>query len=58
MSSTEALLRPTVATLMYPAGQTQADLGQRLQLSQGQVSHKQSGGNGGSSWILSDLDRL
>ncbi|MFI5621475.1 helix-turn-helix domain-containing protein [Streptomyces sp. NPDC051567] len=56
MSSTEVLLRLTVAALMYATGETQADLGQGLRLSQGQVSRKQAGG--GSSWTLADLDRL
>ncbi|MER5764599.1 helix-turn-helix domain-containing protein [Streptomyces sp. NPDC002082] len=58
MASSEALLRLTVAALMYATGESQADLGRGLGLSQGQVSRKQSGGNGGSSWTLADLDRL
>ncbi|ORT53316.1 acyltransferase [Streptomyces sp. CB03238] len=58
MSSTERHLRLTVAALMYAAGETQADLGRGLGLSQGQVSRKQAGGSGGSSWSLRDLDRL
>ncbi|MET9700777.1 helix-turn-helix domain-containing protein [Streptomyces sp. NPDC006529] len=58
MSSSEALLRLTVAALMYATGESQADLGRGLKLSQGQVSRKQSGESGGSSWTLADLDRL
>jgi transcriptional regulator with XRE-family HTH domain len=55
MSSSERHLRLTVAALMYATGETQADLGRGLRLSQGQVSRKQAGE---SSWSLSDLDRL
>lgn len=58
MSSTEAHLRVTVAALMYATGETQADLGRGLGLSQGQVSRKQGGGAKGSSWTLGDLDKL
>ncbi|MEU3065047.1 acyltransferase [Streptomyces subrutilus] len=59
MPSTEALLRLTVAALMYATGETQADLGRGLRLSrQGQVSRKQTVSAGGSSWTLADLDRL
>lgn len=58
MPSTEALLRLTVTALMYATGETQADLGRGLRLSQGQVSRKQSGSEKGSSWTLTDLDRL
>ncbi|MGW5531713.1 acyltransferase [Streptomyces xanthochromogenes] len=58
MPSTEVNLRLTVAALMYATGETQTDLGRGLRLSQGQVSRKQSGAAGGSSWTLTDLDRL
>ncbi|SEF16566.1 BetR domain-containing protein [Streptomyces sp. 2112.2] len=58
MSSTERHLRLTVAALMYATGETQADLAKGLRLSQGQVSRKQSGKAGGSSWTLADLDKL
>ncbi|MFF7183175.1 acyltransferase [Streptomyces sp. NPDC008121] len=58
MPSTEALLRLTVAALMYATGETQADLGRGLRLSQGQVSRKQTSAAGGSPWTLADLDRL
>ncbi|WP_329224266.1 helix-turn-helix transcriptional regulator (plasmid) [Streptomyces sp. NBC_01485] len=58
MSSTEAYLRVTVTALMYATGETQADLGRGLGLSQGQVSRKQGGGPKGSSWTLGDLDKL
>ncbi|MFL4497358.1 helix-turn-helix domain-containing protein [Streptomyces sp. VTCC 41912] len=59
MRSTEQHLRLTVAALMYATGETQADLGRGLGLSQGQVSRKQSGGGTrGSAWSLADLDRL
>lgn len=43
------------AALMYAAGESQADLGRGLGLSQGQVSRKQSGT---TAWSLGDLDRL
>jgi transcriptional regulator with XRE-family HTH domain len=43
---------------MYATGETQADLGRGLRLSQGQVSRKQAGSIKGSSWTLDDLDRL
>ncbi|GAB1340835.1 hypothetical protein ACE1SV_74250 [Streptomyces sp. E-15] len=55
MTSTERHLRLTVAALMYAAGESQADLGRGLGLSQGQVSRKQSGT---TAWSLGDLDRL
>lgn len=58
MSSSEALLRLTVAALMYATGESEADLGRGLKLSQAQVSRKQSGEPGGPSWTLADLDRL
>ncbi|MFB7747422.1 helix-turn-helix domain-containing protein [Streptomyces sp. NPDC059095] len=55
MPSTEAQLRLTVAALMYATAENQTDLSRGLRLSQGQVSRKQSGG---SSWTLTDIDRL
>ncbi|MCZ4103548.1 helix-turn-helix domain-containing protein, partial [Streptomyces sp. H39-C1] len=55
MSSTEAVLRMTVAALMRATGERQDDLGRGLRLSQAQVSRKQSGR---SMWSLTDLDRL
>lgn len=58
MPSTEALLRLTVASLMYATGETQADLAAGLRLSQGQVSRKQAASGRGSAWTLADLDRL
>jgi hypothetical protein len=56
--STEQHLRLTVAALMYATGETQADLGRGIGLSQGQVSRKQGNCSRGSSWSLRDLDRL
>jgi hypothetical protein len=53
--STEEVLRDTVAALMRATGETQADLGKGLRLSQAQVSRKQVGR---SLWSLADLDRL
>ncbi|MFJ6701126.1 helix-turn-helix domain-containing protein [Streptomyces sp. NPDC091272] len=53
--SSESTLRDTVAALMRATGETQADLGSGLRLSQGQVSRKQGGA---SSWSLDDVDRL
>ncbi|MGD9482892.1 helix-turn-helix domain-containing protein [Streptomyces sp. TRM70308] len=55
MTPTERTLLLTVAALMYATGETQADLGRGLGLSQGQISRKQGGK---SLWTLADLDGL
>jgi transcriptional regulator with XRE-family HTH domain len=55
MPSTERTLRVTVAALMHVTGETQADLGRGMRLSQAQISRKQGGR---STWTLADLDRL
>ncbi|MFJ6385901.1 helix-turn-helix domain-containing protein [Kitasatospora sp. NPDC092039] len=54
-TSTPALLRLTVAALMHATGETQADLGAGLRVSQAQISRRQSGR---SDWSLADLDAL
>ncbi|WP_052391613.1 helix-turn-helix domain-containing protein [Streptomyces sp. NRRL B-24484] len=54
-TTTEGLLRLSVAALMRATGEQQRDLAAGLGLSQSQVSRKQSGM---SSWSLDDLDRL
>ncbi|MFE9413920.1 acyltransferase [Streptomyces sp. NPDC006704] len=43
---------------MYATGETQADLGRGLRLSQGQISRKQGGCARGSNWSLADVDKL
>ncbi|MFJ6384655.1 helix-turn-helix domain-containing protein [Kitasatospora sp. NPDC092039] len=54
-TSTEDLLRATVAALLRATGDSQADLARGLRLSQAQVSRKLGGRNG---WAVADLDRL
>ncbi|MCX4523974.1 helix-turn-helix domain-containing protein [Streptomyces anulatus] len=55
MSSTEQHLRVTVAALMYATGEDQRTLATGLELTQPQISRKQSGR---AAWSLTDLDRL
>ncbi|MFI0763213.1 helix-turn-helix transcriptional regulator (plasmid) [Streptomyces anulatus] len=55
MPSTEATLRLTVAALMHPTGERQADLAARHGLNQTQISRKQAGT---TSWSLADVDKL
>lgn len=54
-TSTEDLLRDTVAALLRATGESQADLARGLGLSQAQVSRKLGGRHG---WAVTDLDRL
>ncbi|MFE2727095.1 helix-turn-helix domain-containing protein [Kitasatospora sp. NPDC059327] len=54
-TSTEDLLRATVAALLRATGESQGDLASGLGLSQAQVSRKLAGRCG---WAVADLDRL
>ncbi|MEU3565391.1 helix-turn-helix domain-containing protein [Kitasatospora sp. NPDC006786] len=54
-STTEGMLRTTIAALLHATGERQEDLAAGVRLSQPQVSRKQ---RGQSSWSLADLDRL
>lgn len=55
LSSSESMLRITVAALMRACGETQTSLAAGLRITQGQVSRKQ---RGQAAWSLGDIDRL
>ncbi|MFI7142887.1 helix-turn-helix domain-containing protein [Streptomyces massasporeus] len=55
LSTTEAMLRVTVAALMRATGENQTELARGLRLTQGQVSRKQTGA---AAWSLGDVDKL
>jgi len=55
LSTSEAMLRVTVAALMRACGENQTALARGLRITQGQVSRKQTGA---AAWSLGDVDRL
>ncbi|MFE0654224.1 helix-turn-helix domain-containing protein [Streptomyces sp. NPDC059534] len=55
MSTTVGTLRITVAALMHACGETQTELAERIGITQGQLSRKQSGL---AAWSLTDIDNL